>query len=104
MKTSIHKPKSFFFQIVLCISCAAFTLYGLIEKQNELTELRLAIPVLKKEVERIDKDNIRLSYEIDCFESPIHLMELQKKPEFGQLHYPYQNDIVILPEPPFLNE
>ncbi|CCB86912.1 MULTISPECIES: hypothetical protein [Parachlamydia] len=95
----MNTRKVLFFQILVCISCAAFTLYGLIDRQNELTELRLAIPSLKKEVERIEKDNIRLSYEIDRFESPIHLMELQRKPEFGHLHYPYKNDIVVLEEP-----
>lgn len=100
MKTQlIKKRKTLSIQIIICILCMALTLFGLIENQNDLTELRLAIPVLKKEVERIDKDNTRLNYEIYRFESPIHLMELQRKPEFGHLHYPYKNDVVTLPEP-----
>ncbi|MBS4168840.1 hypothetical protein [Parachlamydia sp. AcF125] len=95
----MSKRNLLFVQIIVCISCAAFTLYSLIDHQNELTEIRLAIPTLKKEVERIEKENIRLSYEIDRFESPIHLMELQRKPEFGHLHYPYKDDIIVLEEP-----
>ena len=34
-----------------------------IEKQNELTELRLAIPVLDKEVKALSEENRRLKYE-----------------------------------------
>lgn len=100
----IKKGKVLSFQIIICIFCAALTLFCLIENQNDLTELRLAIPVLKKEVERLDKDNTRLNYEIYRFESPIHLMELQRKPEYGHLHYPFKDDVIVLPEPPPLND
>jgi hypothetical protein len=83
--------------IFICIASAGLFLYAYIDKQNELTELRLAIPVLSKEVKAIQEENIRLQYEIDRFESPIHLMELSRKPEFGHLRYPYLPDVVILP-------
>lgn len=77
---------------------AAASLYVYIDRQNSLTELRLHIPALEKEVRKIQKENIKLSYEINQFESPIHLMMLARKPEFGHLKYPTLDKIVILPE------
>lgn len=85
-------------QIFICIITASLTLYFYIDKQNELTQLRLSVPALTKEVKQIHEENIRLQYEIDQFESPIHLMELARKPEFGHLKYPNLDQIVILPE------
>ena len=85
-------------EIFVCIFIASLTLYLYIEKQNELTELRLEIPILAKEVKRIQEENIHLQYEINQFESPIHLMELARKPEFSHLKYPNLNEILILEE------
>lgn len=87
------------FRFLLCIFVAWCTLYRFIAKQNELTELRLAIPVISKEVKLLSEENQRLKYEIEQFESPIHLIELSRKPEFSHLKYPTSNDIVTLKEP-----
>lgn len=85
----------FFIKIFICILAAFFTIYSYIENQNELTKLRLAIPALAKELRQINEENTRFKYEIDQFESPIHLMELSRKPEFGHLKYPYMKDIIL---------
>lgn len=85
-------------QIFICILVAGITLYIYIDKQNELTGLRLAVPALAKEVKLIQEENMRMQYEIDRFESPIHLMELARKPEFSHLKYPHQDELVMLPE------
>lgn len=85
-------------QIFICIFAAAFTLYACIENQNALTELQMTIPALAKEVQSINEDNIRMQYEIDQFESPVHLIELLRQPEFGHLKYPNLDEIVTLPE------
>lgn len=86
-------------RLFICMFAAVWTIYTLIEKQNELVELRLAIPVLEKEVRRIEEGNTRLKYEIELFESPIHLMELARKPQFSHLKFPYNPDIIVLPAP-----
>jgi hypothetical protein len=95
-----NEKRQFFIvlRILICIMAAGLTLFGYIEKQNELTELRLAIPSLAKEVKSIQEENIRLTYEIEHFESPIHLIELMRKPEFSHLKYPYLTDEVFLPQ------
>lgn len=86
-------------KILLCIFTMGWSLYLYIDKQNELVELRLAIPALAKEVKALSEENIRLKYQIDCFESPIHLMELARKPEFSHLRFPRVQDVVLIPEP-----
>lgn len=87
------------FRILFCIFFVGLLFYLYIEKQNELTELRLAIPRLEREVKTINEENRQIQYEIDHFESPIHLMELARKPEFGHLRHPYVHEVLVLPEP-----
>ena len=87
---------------MICISFAGLLLYKSIDKLNELTELRLSIPVLSRQVKEIHEENLELQYAIECFESPLHLMELARKPEFGHLHYPSTHEIIHLGEPPII--
>ncbi len=87
-----------FLRLLTCIFFTGFFLYLYIHQLNELTELRLAIPSLQREVQEIHEKNLELQYAIDSFESPIHLMELARKPEFGHLKYSSQNDVIFLPE------
>lgn len=89
--------KGVFVRIFVCILITGFSLYAYIFKQNELTELRMAIPSLAKEVRSIQEENHRLRYDIDYFESPIHLMELMRMPEFSGLKFGYNQDVIILP-------
>ena len=87
-----------FIRLLICISFAGLALYKYIDKLNELTELRLTLPVLAREVKEMDEKNLELKYAIDTFESPLHLIELARKPEFGHLKYPSLNEIIQLPE------
>lgn len=92
-------PRSYFgaaIRLLICICAGVSTLYASIYKQNELTELRLALPALAKRVKNLQDENIRLQFEIDRFESPIHLMEIARKPEFSHLKYPYLKDEIFL--------
>ena len=86
-----------FFQIFLCIVILGYSLYFYIDHRNDVTELRLEIPALAKEVRDIQEENQRLQYEIDRFESPLHLIELLRKPEFSYLKYPHSNEILVIP-------
>lgn len=90
-----------FIRLLICISFVGLVLYKYIDKLNDLTEIRLSIPVLGREVKEIHERNLELRYAIDCFESPLHLMELARKPEFGHLKYPSLNEVMLLPENSF---
>jgi len=85
-------------RIFFCIFIVSLALYLYIDKQNRLTELRLEIPALEREVKQLQKENFRLQYEVDSFESPLHLLELLRKPEFSHLHFPYQDSVVVVEE------
>lgn len=85
-------------RLLICISFAGLVLYKYIDKLNDLTELRLSIPILAREVREIQEGNLELQYAIDSFESPLHLMELARKPEFGHLKYPSIQEVILLPE------
>jgi hypothetical protein len=99
-KNKSEKTIGFMLRLFACIFAANWTIYMLIEKHNELVEVSLALPVLEKEVKKIEEENKRLKYEIERFESPIHLMELARKPQFSHLKFPYNRDILILPASP----
>lgn len=85
-------------RVFVCIMVTGLCLYRYIDKQNELTELRLEIPQVAKELQQIREENQRLQYQIDYFESPIHLMELADKPSFSHLKHPYLKEVITLPK------
>jgi hypothetical protein len=85
-------------RLIICLFLIVVPLFIYIDKQNDLRELRLRIPAIAKEVRTIHEQNRRLQYEIDRFESPIHLMELARKPEFSHLKFPSTDTIIILSE------
>lgn len=88
-----------FVRLLICIFVACLTLYVYLDKSNDLTELRLSIPLLAREVKDIQEKNLELQYAIECFESPVHLLEIVQHPELGHLKYPTSEEIVYLPEP-----
>ena len=65
---------------------------------NALTELRREIPKIEKELRKTELENARLQYEVDQFESPAHLLELARKPEFGHLKFPNLDDVMEVEE------
>lgn len=86
-------------RLLVAIVAVGTTVYGYIHKQNALTEIRLSIPTMQRDLKKIQDENIRLQYEIERFESPLHLMELGRKPEFGHLRYPSSKEVVVLKNP-----
>lgn len=88
-----------FIRLLICVVIAGVALYKHIDKSNELTELRLAIPSLQKSVNELIEENSRLQYEIHHFESPAHLFELARQPEFRHLKYPSANEVTTVSLP-----
>lgn len=87
---------TFLLPLCSCIFALGLTLYSIIQKQNQLTELRLQIPLLAKEVKAIQDENTALQYQVYQFEAPMHLLELSRKPEFSHMKHPLNKDIVII--------
>lgn len=87
-----------FIRLLFCILFAGIMLYKAIDKRNELTELRLSIPLLAREVKEIQEKNLEYHYAIKQFESPVHLIEKSRQPEFGHLKHLSVDQILLLPE------
>lgn len=82
----------------LCLGVLGIFLYSYLEKQNELTELKILLPQMEKEVNLIREENRRLAYEVDRFENPSHLIEIAHYPEYGHLKHPLLKEILTVPE------
>ena len=85
-------------RLLICIGVGGVFLYSYIDKQNDVTQRRLSIPVLAKEIKDLKEANTHLQYEIDLFESPEHLMELARHSEFSHLKHPMLKEIVTMQE------
>ena len=85
-------------RIFICIFTFSLFLYLFVVRQNELTELRIAIPDLKKKVTLITSETAQLRYEKERFENPANLMRFLEQPEYAHLKHPLIEDIIILPD------
>ncbi len=83
-------------RIFLCIFVFGLCLYTYIDKQNKITKLRLEIPALTNQLQAIEQENMQLKFQIDQFESPTHLLELAKRPEYRHLKHPLQDEVISL--------
>lgn len=83
-------------QIAICLVALGLSLYSFIDQQNGVTELRMELPALAKEVKTLHEENMRLQYQIDQFENPQHLMELARQNEYSHLKHPLSKEIMTL--------
>jgi hypothetical protein len=82
----------------VCLTVFGLCLYSYLDTQNQLTHLKIRLPEVDKELKLIEEENRRLAYEIDQFESPSHLIELARNPEYAHLKHPLLKEILTVPE------
>lgn len=85
-------------RVGICICTSAFCIYSYIDRQNQLTHLKIQIPIVEKEIQSLREQTKKLHYEIDRFENPSHLLELTRMPQFSHLRHPLLRDILTLGE------
>lgn len=85
-------------RLLICIFAFCLCLYAYIDKQNRVTELRLKIPEISKEIRAAAEENCRMQYQIDRFENPEHLMELAAQPAYSHLKHPLVKEVVTMNE------
>jgi hypothetical protein len=90
--------KSLIIRLGFCFVLCGFCLYSYLEMQNELTELKIKLPDVDQEFRLVREENRRLFFEIDQFQSPSHLIELVRRPEFSHLKHPLLKEILTVPE------
>ncbi len=81
-------------RLLSCVLFLGLCLYSFIDLQNDVTEMRIKLPKLTKELKAIEEENGRLRYEIEQFENPEHLMQLARRPEYTHLKHPLLKEVV----------
>jgi hypothetical protein len=87
-----------FIRLGVCLSLFGLCLYSYLDTQNELTQLKIQLPEVEKEIRLIREESRRLFFEIDRFENPSHLIEMAHRPEFSHLKHPLLREILTVPE------
>ncbi len=90
--------KGLFIRLGICLLVFGVCLYSYIDKQNELTGLKIKAPRIAKEIDTLNQQIKRMQYEVDQFENPAHLMELAKHPEFSHLKHPLLDEVLTVQE------
>jgi cell division protein FtsL len=82
----------------ICVGVLSLCLYSYLSAQNALTQVKIAIPQIEKEIQTIQEENRRFASQISQFESPSHLIELAHRPEYSHLKHPVLKEILTVPE------
>ena len=82
------------FRVFICIVTLSVCVYSIINEQNKITQLRLEIPTVAKSILEIEEEKDRLRYEIECFENPLHLMQLARLSEYSHLKHPLIKEVL----------
>ena len=90
--------KNLLLRLSFCFAVFGFCLYSYLEMQNHLTHLKIKLPDVDQATRLIREENRRLSYEVDQFQSPSHLIELAHRPEFSHLKHPILQEVLTVPE------
>jgi cell division protein FtsL len=92
----MKRKQAVILQVVACLIALSACWFSYLEKQNELTELRLYAPKLAKEVREIREENAHLQYELQELQSPQKLLELAADPKFAHLRHPLGKNILVV--------
>lgn len=82
----------------ICLFCFGLCLYSYIEKQNELTKMKIELPQLAKQMAELSEDIKKIQYDVKKFENPAYLMQLVRQPEFTHLKHPFVEEVLKLPQ------
>jgi hypothetical protein len=90
--------KGLLIKLAMCLTVFGLCLYSYLDMQNELTQLKIQLPEIEKDLRLVREESRRLSYEIDQLESPARLIELAHHPEYSHLKHPLLREILTVPE------
>ncbi len=89
---------SLLLRLGFCLIVSGFCLYSYLETQNELTELKIRIPQVDRELKLVREENRKLAYEVERFQSPANLIEVARNPEYSHLKHPLLREVLTVPE------
>ncbi|MDE3056204.1 MAG: hypothetical protein KGI80_05920 [Verrucomicrobiota bacterium] len=76
----------------------SFCLYSYLGVQNRLTELKIRLPELEREILLLGEENQKLAYEAKECSTPARLIEKASLPEFAHLRHPLLQEVVTVQE------
>lgn len=82
----------------VCVAIFGYCLFSYLEQQTIVTQLKIQLPEIEREIASLREESRRLQYEIERFENPGHLIELAHLPEFSHLKHPLLREILTVPE------
>ncbi len=83
-------------KLAVCILGCTLVSYEHIYELNKMTAMRIQIPQIQQEIAYVNEEIDRLNFEFRIAENPVHLLSLAKNAEFSELHYPLQEEVVVL--------
>lgn len=90
--------KRYIFPTFCSVMVFSLCLYSYLDAQNSLTEKKMEVAVLHRELQQMQGEVQRLSFQIEAWESPSHLLELAKAPEYRHLRHPALEDVLSVPQ------
>lgn len=75
-------------RFIICMILSGALLFFFIEQANRLNELRLKVPLVEKEVKRIQRENERIAFDLAKFADPVNLFAIAARPEYAHLKFP----------------
>ena len=88
--------REFLTRLLVCIIALGAFLYAYIDLQNTVTALKMDLPILMKELDILNEENEELTLAIERLENPFKLFKLLNMQEFSHLHFPYDDEVIIL--------
>jgi hypothetical protein len=96
--------RDFIIRASVCTAVLGWCVFSYLETQTSLTDAKIQLPKLEKEIASIREEAQRIQYEIDQFQAPNHLIEMAHRPEYSHLKHPLLKEILTVPEAIASNE
>ena len=84
--------------LFLCIFFSAFLLCIYIDRQNELIQLKIELPLLAEQVKALEEENQILELKLNELHNPKNLLQYLRLPQLSHLKHPLPEDIVVIEE------
>lgn len=84
------------FRCILCIIAMGYFQYVYLQRQHEVTKLRIEIPRLSANVKKAKEENLHLRFLVDQFENPQYLGKIARDKRFSHLKYPLLSEIITI--------
>ncbi len=72
--------------------------YAMVEKQNQVMQMRMDIPLLEKQIEQLEQKNAEILFALTKNRAPSLLMHLAKQEKFAYLVHPFSTDVLAFQE------